>query len=209
MWPSAALGALMISVGLWGTSSLASEPGDPVNGQQVFRACMACHTVTPGGHTTGPSLADIWEREAGTVDGFSRYSPVMKQVDVVWDAESLDEWLENHRDFLPGNRMTFRGIPDAAQRRDLIAYLRGVSEGEGAATDQQAADEAGGMLDLEALEANNRITAIDHCGDTYTVTAENGEEYVFWEFNNRIKTDSSERGPPVGHPVIVPASMRG
>ena len=48
-----------------------------------------------------------------------------------------------------------------------------------------------------------------HCGDTYTVTVETEEAYEFWEFNLRFKTDGSENGPVAGHPVIIPASMRG
>jgi cytochrome c len=67
----------------------------------------------------------------------------------------------------------------------------------------------GQILNLKALEANNRVTSISHCGDTYTVTPETGQAYEFWEFNLRFKTDGSEDGPVAGHPVIIPASMRG
>jgi len=178
---------------------------------------------------TGPSLAGIWGRKAGTVEGFSRYSKAFKQADIIWDEHSLDTWLANPRGYLPGNRMTFRGLPDETQRRDLIAFLRSVSEKEGPSPDQQAESMSEGMmgqsegmmgqsegmmgqgqmLDLKALEANNRIISISHCGDTYTVMPETGEAYEFWEFNLRFKTDASENGPMAGHPVIIPASMRG
>ena len=67
----------------------------------------------------------------------------------------------------------------------------------------------GQILNLKALEASNRVTSISHCGDTYTVTPETGQAYEFWEFNLRFKTDGSEDGPVAGHPVIIPASMRG
>jgi cytochrome c len=30
-----------------------------------------------------------------------------------------------------------------------------------------------------------------------------------WEFNLRLKTDSSEQGPPEGKPAIIGAGMRG
>jgi cytochrome c len=164
---------------------------------------------------TGPSLAEIWGRKAGTVEGFTRYSKAFKQADIIWDESSLDAWLENPKTFIPKNRMTFRGLPDEAQRRDLIAYLRSVSEKEGPSSDQQAESMSEGtmsqgqILNLKALEANNRITSISHCGDTYTVTVETEEAYEFWEFNLRFKTDGTENGPVAGHPVIIPASMRG
>ncbi len=67
----------------------------------------------------------------------------------------------------------------------------------------------GQMLNLKALEANNRITPISHCGDNYTVTVESEEAFEFWEFNVRFKTVGSENGPVTGHPVLIPASMRG
>ena len=164
---------------------------------------------------TGPSLAGIWGRKAGTVEGFSRYSKAFKQADIIWDEHSLDTWLANPRGYLPGNRMTFRGLPDETQRRDLIAFLRSGPEKEGPSSDQQAESMSEGMmsqgqmLNLKALEANNRITSIGHCGDTYAVTVETKEVYEFWEFNLRFKTDGSENGPMAGHPVIIPASMRG
>ncbi len=171
--------------------------------------------MIPGRQMTGPSLATIWGRTAGTVEGFTRYSKALEQAEIIWDEHSLDAWLENPKAFIPNSRMTFRGLRDKGQRRDLIAYLRSVSEQEGASRDQQAESMSEGMmsqgqmLNVKALDANNRIASIAHCGDTYTVTPETGEAYEFWEFNLRFKTDGSENGPAAGHPVISPGGMRG
>ncbi|MFQ5773131.1 MAG: c-type cytochrome [Kiloniellaceae bacterium] len=211
---------LVFCFDLWAAHGLASERGDPAKGQQLFRTCAACHSLVPGRHMTGPSLAQIWERQAGTVDGFTRYSTALKQADVTWDEQSLDAWLADPRAFVPGNRMTFRGLPDETQRRDLIALLRHVSEQERLAQDGQAHGmtegmEGGGMrrqgqpLGLKALQANDRVVSVRHCGDTYTVVTETGETHEFWEFNLRLKTDSSENGPEPNHPVIIPAGMMG
>jgi cytochrome c len=215
MWFRAAIGVLAFCAGFWGASGFASENGDPAKGQEIYRVCVACHSLSPGRHMTGPSLAGIWGRKAGTVEGFTRYSKAFKQADIIWNEHSLDAWLENPKTFIPNNRMTFRGLQDKAQRRDLIAYLRSVSQEQGPSSDQQAEGMSEGMmsqgrmLNLKALEANNRITSISHCGDTYTVTVQTEEAYEFWEFNLRFKTDGSEDGPVAGHPVIIPASMRG
>ncbi len=215
MWFRATIGVLAFYVGLWGTSGFASETGDPAKGQEVYRACAACHSLARGRHMTGPSLAEIWGRKAGTVKGVTRYSKAFKQADIIWDEHSLDAWLANPRGYLPGNRMTFRGLADETQRRDLIAFLRSVSEIEGPSSGQQSESMSEGtmsqgeILNLKALEANNRVTSISHCGDTYTVTVETEEAYEYWEFNLRFKSDGSEIGPVAGHPVIVPASMRG
>ena len=92
-------------------------------GRRVFAQCRSCHTVNEGGaNRLGPNLYGVFGREIGTVSGFA-YSQPVKDADFTWDAAQLDHWLENPRTFLPGNRMAFAGVRDAAQRRDLIAYL--------------------------------------------------------------------------------------
>jgi cytochrome c len=219
MWRRAAVGILSFCIGFWGISSLASETGDPVKGQEVYRACAACHSLEPGRHMTGPSLAGIWGREAGTVEGFTRYSEPLRQSDIVWDDTTLDAWIANPRAYIPGNRMTFRGLRDDGQRRDLIAFLRQASQQGQPTTSQQSQGMSGGemggmmgqaeMTDLRNLQANNHVVSIGYCGDTYTVTTQSGDVHEFWEFNLRFKTDGSEKGPEAQRPVIIPASMMG
>jgi len=166
---------------------------------------------------TGPSLADIWDRRAGTVEGFTRYSDALKQAQVVWDEAGLDAWLADPQALIPENRMIFRGLPEAGDRSDLIAHLRQASEQGGS---QQAHSGSEGMagggmmgpsepLDLKTLEANNRVASIRHCRDTYTVVTEDGGANEFWEFNLRFKTDGGENGPAADHPVIIPGGMMG
>lgn len=204
----------VFSFGLIGVRQIAAEAGDPAKGKELYRACASCHSLEPGRHMTGPSLASIWGQKAGDDETFARYSKALKKAEVIWDEPSLDAWLANPKTFIPGNRMAFRGIEDQAKRLDLIAYLQHISEDDVAQGESSGGESEGMMgqgrkLDLKALEANNRITSIKHCGDTYTVLPETGESYVFWEFNLRFKTDSSEQGPVPGRPVIIPASMHG
>lgn len=97
---------------------------DVENGQRVFTLCRSCHTITEGGaNMTGPNLHGVFGRQAGTAPKF-RYSEPVKNAGFVWDAEHLDKWLTNPRGFLPGNRMSFLGVPDPKDRADLIAYLK-------------------------------------------------------------------------------------
>lgn len=97
---------------------------DLANGERVFARCRSCHTVTEGGpNRVGPNLWNIFGREAGSHPDY-RYSEAVEAADFVWDAERLDHWLENPRDFLPGNKMSFAGVRDADDRRDLIAWLK-------------------------------------------------------------------------------------
>jgi cytochrome c len=187
--------------------------GDVEAGAQAFGACIACHTLEAGKHRTGPSLAGIFGRTAGTAPGFGRYSPALRRAGIVWDAATLDAWLTDPAALVPANRMSFRGIADAEARADLIAYLE-----QAAATGTRAAP--GGMggsmtgaVELADLRRDmgpgNRIASIRHCGDTYTVGVASGETHQFWEFNLRFKTDSSDRGPEPGRPVLIAASMMG
>jgi cytochrome c len=185
--------------------------GDPANGARAFRACAACHSLAPGQHKTGPSLAGVIGRKAGTADGFRRYSPALTGADVVWDTVALDAWITDPQALIPGNRMAFRGLPDAQARADLVAYL--------AQAEHQTADAAqGGMMgmgggddvpNLKMLGPEHQVTAVRHCKDTYDVATADGNNEPYWERNLRFKTDGSELGPESGKPVIVGAGMMG
>ncbi len=190
----------------------ADAAGDPEAGAQVFRTCAACHTLEPGAHRTGPSLAGVLGRQAGTAEGFHRYSDALRSADLVWRQETLNAFLADPQAFLPGNRMTFRGITDAQARADVIAYLQTATT---TGTQAEAGEQSGMMAAPQLMDLrrevgpNNRITSIRYCADTYTVDVESGESHPFWEFNLRFKTDSSDKGPELGHPVLIPASMMG
>jgi cytochrome c len=96
-------------------------------GEKLYGACKACHEVGTGARNkVGPHLDGIFGRVAGTVEGF-RYSDAMKKAGgdgLAWSAESLGAYLEKPRDFIAGNRMSYRGMPEKGDRDDLIAYLQ-------------------------------------------------------------------------------------
>ena len=181
--------------------------GDPARGVKVFQACLACHSVQPGEHMTGPSLAHIWNRKTGTVEDFLRYSDAMKKSDVVWNDASLDKWLANPQRFLPGTSMSFAGMREEKDRQDVIAYLKSVSEGKAPPGARRGM--MGSKLNLKNAPPEGRVTAIEQCRDTYTVKTADGKVNKVWEFNLRFKTDSSKDGPAAGNPVIVGAGMQG
>lgn len=94
------------------------------NGRRAFARCRSCHTITEGGpNMTGPNLWRIFGRTAGTHAGYN-YTAALKGAGFDWDADHLDHWLQNPRGFLPGNKMTFPGLPDPTDRRDVIAWLK-------------------------------------------------------------------------------------
>lgn len=184
-----------------------------VRGAEAFRACAVCHSLQPGRHLTGPSLAGIWRRPAGSAPGFGRYSDALRRARITWDELTLDAWLKDSQAVVPGNEMTFPGIAAAAERRDLIAFLRAVSLAAGVAppaTPGGGADDApGSPRNLRQARAEEIVARITYCGDAYRVTTAAGRTRVLWEFNVRFKTDSSAAGPAAGKPVVLPAGMRG
>ena len=186
-----------------GTSAIAA--GGPDRGARAFRQCAACHSVEPGAHMTGPSLAAVFGRKAGTIEGFARYSDALRNAKVTWTEATLDQWLRNPATLVPGNTMTFPGIPDVQVRQDLIAYLKTVSQGKAAATSQPPPR----LPDLKKADAQSRVTRMRHCKDTYEVTTADGKTHRIWEFNLRLKTDSSATGPRPREPVRVGAGMMG
>ena len=183
--------------------------GDPARGVKTFQACAACHSVTSDEHMTGPSLAHVWERKAGTIPDFLRYSDAMKRANVVWNESALDKWLANPDTFIPGTSMTFQGLRETRDRQDVIAYLKAVSEGKPPAVGGRGRGMAMGKRDLKKAPPEGRVTSIGHCRDTYTVRTADGKEAKVWEFNLRFKTDSGKDGPNPGKPVIVGAGMQG
>jgi len=176
--------------------------GDVERGAQAARTCMACHSFAPGRHLTGPSLAGVWGRRAGSAAGFGRYSDALKRSELAWNEKTLDAWLRNPAALIPGNAMLFDGIPDAGTRNDLVAYLQAVSGG-------RVVPPAPGLPNLKRVVASSQVTSISFCGDAYRVLTGDGKTRIWWEFNLRFKTDGSPDGPPAGKPVIVGTGMQG
>ncbi len=104
-------------------SAQQAAAGNAAAGARQFLACRACHTVAPGGaNGVGPNLAGIMGAKAGTRPGFA-YSPAMKGTTLVWTAAEMDAFLARPNARLPGNKMAYAGMANAAARRDLVAYL--------------------------------------------------------------------------------------
>lgn len=97
-------------------------------GQQVFKRCVACHTIDRGGRNgIGPNLHGIVGRPVASLADFS-YSGAMKAKGGVWDEGALDTYLEAPLKALPGTRMAFAGVIDPADRKALILYLKEQSQ---------------------------------------------------------------------------------
>ncbi len=206
--------AFVVAATLAGAGNARAD-GDPVRGGQLYRACVACHSLEPGTHLTGPSLAGLWQRPAGRTEGFARYSAGLKAAAFDWDAAVLDAWLADPRAMIPDTRMVFRGIPAERDRADLVAFLALAMAPGGAGTVVERGLVPGGIVrgqkpePLAPTPPAAQVTKLRHCGDSYFVTTADGAETAHWEMNVRLKLDTRDTGPAPGAPVIVGAGMMG
>src|SRR5262249_5470217 len=146
-----------------------AEPGDAARGERVYRACVACHSLEPNRNMTGPSLAELWNRKSGSLASFPRYSHALKSAGIIWNDDTLDEWIKDPEHFLPGNTMTFSGIKDARQRADLLAFLKDATQPGHAPKIGQGGNQMGGMMmgggrvpNLKKLDPKDRVQSIHH-----------------------------------------------
>lgn len=103
----------------------ASEKGDASRGQEVFQnRCIGCHSLDQD--KEGPQLRGVFGKKAGSVPTF-KYSDAMKASNIIWDADSLDQWLADPDKIVPNSDMVFR-VPKARERTDVIAYLQQLSK---------------------------------------------------------------------------------
>ena len=98
---------------------------DAAAGEGEFRPCAACHSLAAGENKTGPTLAGVVGRPSDSVEGYD-YSGALEQVVDVWSPEHLNFFLEDPQGYAPGTKMNFRGISDAQDRANLIAYLQSI-----------------------------------------------------------------------------------
>lgn len=87
----------------------------------AFAVCASCHGTMPGRQGVGPSLAGVWGRQAASQPGFN-YSAPLKASGIVWDAQTLDQWLQAPMKMVPGTRMVI-GLPNPQARAEVIRYL--------------------------------------------------------------------------------------
>ena len=95
--------------------------GNPARGKDAFaKRCSGCHGLDS--IKEGPMLRNIFGRRAGAATGFP-YSDGMKNAHLTWDEATLNRWLEDPEKLIPGNDMSTH-VPDAADRANIIAYLK-------------------------------------------------------------------------------------
>jgi cytochrome c len=96
----------------------------PADGATLFKQqCATCHTSNLSDPARqGPSLFNIIGRRAGAMEGF-HYSAGFGSVDFAWNEATLDSWITNPQEMIPGSIMAYRQARPEI-RAAIIAYLK-------------------------------------------------------------------------------------
>ena len=104
---------------LSGTFSYAS--GDAKSGKQLYAThCTACHSIEVS--LAGPAHRGVFGRKAGSVADFD-YSPALQNSKLIWNEQTLAQWLANPEKLIPGQKMGY-SVANANERKDLIEFLK-------------------------------------------------------------------------------------
>jgi cytochrome c len=101
---------------------LAAYAGD--HGAEVFRACVACHTLSPDeGNRAGPTLAGLYGRKIASLPGY-KFSDALKKLDIVWTPETVAKLFEiGPAAYTPGTKMPEQRIGAETDRKALTDFL--------------------------------------------------------------------------------------
>jgi cytochrome c len=102
-----------------------AQSGDAARGERLFNVqCKTCHTLEKSGpQVTGPTLAGLFGRKAGAVEGYQA-SDAMKSSGIEWSEATLAEYLRDPKGRVPGTTMVHAGLKQPAQLADVVAYLK-------------------------------------------------------------------------------------
>ena len=93
------------------------------DGAKLFKKnCKKCHSMEPGKHAIGPSLAGIIGKQAGQQD-FKKYK-ALKDSDIMWDEANLSAWIENPKKFIGKATTMVVKVKKAEDREAIIEYLK-------------------------------------------------------------------------------------
>ena len=116
---------MILTAGLFtAVTAGAAQAQDATNGEKIFKKCATCHSVGPGAKAKiGPPLNGVFGRKAGTFEGYS-YSDANKNSGITWDEASFTTYMHDPKAMVPGTKMSFAGLKDDGDIKDLIAYLK-------------------------------------------------------------------------------------
>ena len=105
-------------------SAGAAKAEDLAAGATSFKKCAPCHDVGPTAkNKVGPVLNGLDGRKSGSVAGYS-YSDANKGSGITWNDASFLEYIKDPKAKIPNTKMTFAGIKNEDEAKNLWAYLK-------------------------------------------------------------------------------------
>jgi cytochrome c len=105
-------------------SAGAANAEDLAAGATAFKKCAPCHDVGPTAkNKVGPVLNGLDGRKSGSVAGYN-YSDANKGSGITWNDASFLEYIKDPKAKIPNTKMTFAGIKNEDESKNLWAYLK-------------------------------------------------------------------------------------
>ena len=105
-------------------SSASAFAQDLAAGENSFKKCLPCHAIGEGAkNKVGPELNGLDGRKSGVTAGYS-YSEANKNSGITWNEENFLEYIKDPKAKIPNTKMTFPGIKNEAEAKNLWAYLK-------------------------------------------------------------------------------------
>lgn len=103
---------------------ISAQAQDAAAGEKSFNKCRSCHQVgVTAKNTVGPLLNGLFGRKSGTVEGYN-YSEPNKNSGITWDETTFAEYIKDPKAKIPGTKMSFSGIKNEQEIKDLTAFLK-------------------------------------------------------------------------------------
>lgn len=176
-----------------------ASAGDAAKGEKVFKKCKACHAVGDGAkNKVGPQLNEIFGRAAGSIEGY-KYSKAMIAAGadgLVWDEDSLTQYLKKPKDFIKGTKMAFAGLRKDKDMENILAYLATYSSAAPSdSSDSSSAEPKAEEAVVQTAAATSAPTSNTREGGVYGLGREATDaEVAAWDID--IRPDG--QGLPVG-----------
>jgi cytochrome c2 len=134
---------------------------DPKAGENSAKKCLACHTFASGeANKVGPNLWSVVNRPIAAHEGY-KYNDAMHsfaETAKTWTFDNLNTFLHDPKGTVPGTKMAFPGLKADAERANVIAYLRTLSDSPAPLPEAAAAEAPAAETEVAAVEPEGTAT---------------------------------------------------
>lgn len=115
---------MLVATSLFTIVTGTADAQDVAAGEKSFNKCRACHQVgETAKNVVGPVLNGLFGRKSGMIEGYN-YSDANKNSGIIWDEAVFADYIKDPKAKIPGTKMTFAGIKNEQEVRDLTAFLK-------------------------------------------------------------------------------------